>query len=240
VHGQGLALLGRPITLLGAQVTLLRALDQDLDPGRRLHIVHLGQDGFLVPLPLVGLLVALVGSTVSLVGFPVTPVGFAVAAVGLPVAAVGFPVAAVGRDVPFAGGFARVGGVGTLGRSPVPLLGGDLSFHRRLVAQVGPPPATLRHLLTLLRRVRAVETPVVVIICVEAPKSLRPFGRDPVSLVGDVASLVGHPVPLVGSPVSLVGHAVTLVGMELAFTLLVLGGHGASLPYRRRSGSGEP
>lgn len=139
-----LPLLGLPVTLLGAQITLLRTFEEDLDAGIGLHGIHLAQDRLLVALPLVGLRVLPVCATVPLVGLPVSSVGFAVAAVG-------FAVEAIRRQVPLSSGVALLGSLGALGRNPVSLLGGALSFQSGLVAQVGTLPASFGHLLTLLR-----------------------------------------------------------------------------------------
>jgi len=220
-----LAALGLPVSLLGAQVTLLRPFDEDLDAGIGLDGVHLAQDGFLVALPLVGFLVAAIGSTVPLVGLPVPPVGLPVPPVCLPVAPVGFPVPPVLRQVPFSAGIAPVGSIGALRRSPIALLGGSLSLRRSLAAKFGTIPASLGHLPTLLGRQGTVDP---VLVGLGALQSLRPLHGDPFPLLGDVAALVGHPVPFVGDAVTLIGHAVPLVGTALA--LVRLGGHRASLP----------
>ncbi|MFL6002681.1 MAG: hypothetical protein ACJ72P_07725 [Nocardioides sp.] len=146
-----LPLLGLPVSLLGAQITLLRTFEEDLDAGIGLHGIHLAQDRLLVALPLVGLRVLPVGATVPLAGLPVSSVGLPVSSVGFAVAAVGFAVEAIRRQVPLSVGVALLGSLGALGRNPVSLLGGALSFQSGLVAQVGTLPASFGHLLTLLR-----------------------------------------------------------------------------------------
>ena len=81
-------------------------------------------------------------------------------------------------------------------------------------------------MLTLLRRLRAVEPTTLCLPVIErSPHLLFPLRGDPVPLVGDVVTRVSRPVALAGDTAALVSHAVTLVGGPLPLAFLGLGSH---------------
>jgi hypothetical protein len=228
--GQGLAILGAPVPLLGAQITLLRPFDQDLDPGIGLDGIHLPQQRLRVALLLVGFPVTPVGSVVS-------PIGPPVAAIGLPVAAIGLPVTPVRRQVPLSADLALVGGVVPLTGGPVSRIAGMLSLRSGVVAEFLSMRASLSRPLTLLNVLLAVGDILCVRVGGGLPPLLHALCGGLVPLVGQMISLASNPVTLVGDAVAFMGDPVTLVGAALALALLGVGSQRESLPSRGHSTS---
>lgn len=216
--------------MLGAHVTLIGALDEDIDAGVGLDGIHRAQHRVPVALTLVGFLVAPVGSAVSAIDPPVSPVSPPVTPIDTSVSPIGLAVAPVRRQVPHSTSIALVSRVVALTGRPVTRLTGNLPFRRDVAVQVRGLIAPLRRFLTFLRRLRPVGPNVCFLVGKGSLHLVCPFCGDSVSLVGDVVASVCRPVSLVGDTTALISHAVTLVGGALALTFLGLGSHRASLP----------
>ena len=216
--------------MLGAQITLIGAFDQNIDAGLGFDRVHRAQYRVPVALTFVGFLVAPVGSPISAIDPPVAPIRPPVTPIDPPVTPISLPVAPVRRQVPHSTGIAVISGVVALTGRLVARLPGMLSLRRDFAVQVRRQVATLRRLLTLLRPPRTAG-PTRSFRIGEGPlHPVRPLGGDPVPLVGDVSALVSRQVTLVRDPAAFVSHAVAFVGGALALAFLGLGSHQASLP----------
>lgn len=218
------AILGEPVSMLGAQITFIGAFHDALDSGIASDGVLLVVDRVLVTLTLVPFLLATVGSAFSVMGLQVTPIGSPVTPIGSPVTLIGVPVATVRRQVPLSAGIALAGGLVALIGRPAVCLGGAMSLRRDVAVQVRSDIASLGRLLTLLCRLLAVAP-----ITLRSPDGegslhgLRPLLGDPVPFFGEIVARVSRLVTLVGDPVAIISHAVTLVGA--AFALLGFGRH---------------